>query len=208
MATRIKKTVTSKEVEKLIAEGWSFRLKKVKGRTYISTRKGKNENGLGAYSEESWTLITKLLRKGRVEDGITENEPSKLNNITGPNVEALGADARNWLSIQRTIHKIRRCLFKDSDDFCTYWQWLKEPPIIFQGAEYLAQRKVEGNGEYVWYLKALDYVCWDCPVFVDERVVELLERRFAERCGVLPSGRNTLATRILRQKVTRELPRA
>ena len=190
MGARNKKTVIVEEVEKLIAEGWSFRVKKVKERKYISARKGKYEKGLGAHSEENWALINRLLRKGRIEAGVPAYEPFKVNDSSRPKGVMLFNEVREWFSAKRTGHKMSTCIFKGNDDFCTYWQWFVEPPIIVQDPSYPIRRKGTSNGDLgVWYLRATEYVCWDCPVFMDDRIVELIERRIAVRHGVLSTGK-------------------
>jgi hypothetical protein len=188
MEVHIKKKVTEEEVEKLIAEGWNFRVKKVKGRNYISARKGKNENGLGAYSEENWALINRLLRKGHGKEGSVEKEPTKINKSNRPDVDALFASAREWLHIRRTTHAMIRCLFKGSDGFCTYWRWLEEPPFAEIDSMDLTdpiRRKVVSKGDSgVWVLKAYGFVCADCPAFIDEKIVELIWRLIIKKHGM------------------------
>ena len=51
-----------KDIEALAADGWRFRKKKRKDAIYISARKGKEEKGLGRYSNEYWAMIEDVTR--------------------------------------------------------------------------------------------------------------------------------------------------
>ena len=44
----------------LAADGWKPRVKKTKGRPYISLYKGNTDRGLGLYDEERWNLLTSM----------------------------------------------------------------------------------------------------------------------------------------------------
>ena len=50
-------SISQKDVKKWKNEGWTFRIKKVKGNKYITRRKGNRERGMGRFDDDLWALI-------------------------------------------------------------------------------------------------------------------------------------------------------
>ena len=55
------KNPDEKDINSYIREGWHFRIKTVKGRKYITRRKGQMERGIGPYNPDLWGSITQLV---------------------------------------------------------------------------------------------------------------------------------------------------
>ena len=56
-------------------DGWSFRIKVVKGNRYITRRKGKQETSLGRYNNELWNMIEATsIEKTRQEERVEQEK--------------------------------------------------------------------------------------------------------------------------------------
>jgi hypothetical protein len=71
-----KDTVNREDVEQLHHTGWSFRVKTVKKKQYLSARKGGEEKGLGLYTQDLRKLISEFSKPRQRNGGTIDGEPS------------------------------------------------------------------------------------------------------------------------------------
>jgi len=194
-----KKRVDPDEVASLIGEGWSFRIKVVKGRRYVTARRGRSERSLGPYSEELWTHIQRLRK-----------EDTRARSVASPEADVSGLSARahagelelmildrihDRIQSYRGAHMTAYCLFKGGDGYCEYWVWSSELPFMDEVRRHFGEdtfRKVydEASGTERWVMRAIGFTCKDCPAFLDERMIDLFNSRSQSRGGLtnLPSS--------------------
>lgn len=117
------------DIEAFLKEGWNFRVKVVKGRRYVTRRKGQQERSLGPYSEELWDTIVRV-RKLIQEEGIHVPQKERVDDSDGsPGIRSdlLKAAERNsnWLDqsldLERSVYMMTRCVHRDDDGNCIYW---------------------------------------------------------------------------------------
>jgi ribosomal protein L34 len=176
-----KKRISADELKRLRNDGWRFRTKTAKGKRYISARKGKDEQGLGPFSEELWGEIQNLTDLyGGLKEGASIKE--KTSNEERENLRTLGTVIKERLRVRRGAHMARCCLFKDGENYCEYWLWDKEPQdysIItnIYGENMFRVSGDEAAGSRRWAIKAFSLTCAGCPAFVDERMKKLSKEK-------------------------------
>jgi hypothetical protein len=178
-----KKRVDPDEVASLIGEGWSFRIKVVKGRRYVTARRGRSERSLGPYSEELWTHIQRL----RKEDTRARSASSPEADLSGlgeeGKLELMILDRiHDSIQIYRGAHMTVHCLFKGGDGYCEYWVWSSELSFMDEVRRHFGEdtfRRVydEASGTEKWVMRAIGFTCKGCPAFLDERMIELIKSR-------------------------------
>ena len=60
-----KREITEEEISRYIDQGYYFRVKEVNGIKYITRRKGREEKGMGRYTEEVWSMIQRARSQTR-----------------------------------------------------------------------------------------------------------------------------------------------
>ena len=142
-------SVNQDKIDNWKKDGWTFRIKTVKGKRYITRRKGKQEKSLGRFDENIW----KLIQRGTVL-------PKQV-------VERIEA--------QQTIESILRVYrsFEMSldcshivDGFCYFWRY-DEQPGFFRIADKVSlseyYREVDfGVESSFWVFKAEAFYCRGC----------------------------------------------
>jgi hypothetical protein len=143
------------EIKEWKKEGWKFRVKKVKGKQYITRRKGKHEKGLGRYSDRLWKLI---------QD--TKIEPSEFERKL--EAEKMVEDI---LKMIRVRHMSLNCSHV-VEGFCHNWKYDEEPGFFNivddRIGEGYYKQIVPGNGPLFWVFKAVNFYCKDCSAFREE----------------------------------------
>ena len=69
VASTTRRKWTEAELQALLKDGWYFRVKKSKGRDYITRRKGQTERSLGPFDEDLWNLIKRTRVDEASENG-------------------------------------------------------------------------------------------------------------------------------------------
>ena len=145
-------SVTREKIREWKRDGWKFRVKDVKGKRYISRRRGGEERGLGGYNEGLWRLIQS-----------TKVEPSKLElrDEVERAVEDIVKRIREYHMSSSCVHVV--------DGFCDYWR-IDERLGFFNivdarlGEGYYRE-VVTGEGSSYWVFRAARFYCANCPVF-------------------------------------------
>ena len=185
-----KKGVDPDEVASLIGEGWSFRIKVVKGRRYVTARRGRSERSLGPYSEELWTHIQRLRKEGTEARSVSSPEADVIGLSDAGKLELMTLDRiHHRIQIERGAHMTVHCLFKGGDGYCEYWVWDNELRFMDEVRRHFGEdtfRRVydEASGTEKWVMRAIGFTCKGCPAFLDERMIDLFNRRNQGRGGL------------------------
>ena len=77
-------TAIREEIEELPYNGWNFRVKTIKGKQYLSARKGIEEKGLGLYTQDLRDRIAELSKPKQSIGSDTDKplNPSTIYNVT------------------------------------------------------------------------------------------------------------------------------
>jgi hypothetical protein len=143
------------EIREWIREGWSFRVKTVKGKEYISRRIGDVEKGMGRYEPNTWRLIQNTIAELSERKQIEENQRIAMNSL----IEAL--------ETVRTLEVLMNCSYI-VDGYCSFWRYKEKPEIFGQADERYKDeywRKNESYGVHPWIFKVLPWYCNNCPAF-------------------------------------------
>jgi len=175
------------EAETLLKYGWIPRIKTVKGRNYITLRKGENERSLGPYEKEYWSKIYKLsevkLKPNIVEIEDLKDAMAKTNNTIAElraELEKLkGEKAFEDLGrLKEDVAKIKvsfdyleytakwrvlmdrpeySCKLLGKDGYCTRWFWDEEQRFRLQ--------KQDNRGKWHDSVREHPRICVACPIF-------------------------------------------
>lgn len=172
------------DIEAFLKEGWNFRVKVVKGRRYVTRRKGQQERSLGPYSEELWDTIVRV-RKLIQEEGVHVPQKERVDDSDGsPGIRSdlLKAAERNsnWLDqsldLERSVYMMTRCVHRDDDGNCIYWAWGRKPGFfehaeaLFLAEDFKLVRVLGGNEAEKWVVRASTWFCKHCPSFLDSQL--------------------------------------
>ena len=138
------------DIENWKKDGWSFRVKVVKGNRYITRRKGKLETSLGRYSDELWSMVEETTIENTREEERVDNEKR----IT------------DMLSIIRPALMSRVCRHI-VDGYCYFWR-SDEPYGFFSIADDIGDgfyRKIDEGDSSFWVFKAVPFYCKNCSAF-------------------------------------------
>lgn len=171
-----KREITKKEISDYIDQGYYFRVKKVNGKKYITRRKGREEKGLGRYTEEKWSMIEQARKQ---TDDSTLETPSEITaskpeEITSVKPMELFKPFIEEASLSRGLIMFTDCMHKE-DTMCTYWHWETRPsffdtldkldgsgPSSYELTEFLS----EGQKVQRWTVKAQVAFCINCPAYI------------------------------------------
>jgi len=125
------------EAGKLIKEGWIPRIKTVKGRNYMTLRKGGNERSLGPYEKECWSEINKLSGVKPKPDLMEIEDLKDAMAKANDTIAALKADfeklkAEKASNVSRPLDlKASNCFlaeaYTEKETFCSKYAWDEEP---------------------------------------------------------------------------------
>jgi hypothetical protein len=164
-----------------IRDGWNFRIKTVKGRRYITRRRGQEERGLGPYNENFWNLISHLVQLN-AETGAPQAQDRRIPKTEAykpsegkPELVHFEEDFGRLLeklSMDRGVTMMMSCGHRDGEGFCTYWNW-EEKPDFFELMDelhfdvfYMKKTIFVGSHESErWVLKAMHWYCWGCSAY-------------------------------------------
>ena len=142
-------SVNQDEIEYWKNDGWAFRIKTVKGKRYITRRKGKQEKSLGRFDEKLWNLIQRgsVIPK-KVEERIKAQQT----------IESL-------LRVYRSFEMSLDCSHI-VDGFCYFWRY-GEQPGFFRIADKVSlseyYKEVDfGVESSFWVFKAEHFYCRGC----------------------------------------------
>ena len=145
-------SVTRDQIREWKKDGWKFRVKVVKGKKYISRRRGGEEKGLGRYDDGLWRLI---------ED--TEVEPSDLE-LRGE-VERV---VEGLVKVIRENHMSSSCVHI-VDGFCDFWRYRERLGFFnivdARLGEGYYREVVTGVGSSYWVFRAERFYCAGCTAF-------------------------------------------
>ena len=131
-------------------DGWSFRIKVVKGNRYITRRKGKQETSLGRYNNELWNMIEATsIEKTRQEERVEQEK--RITDI---------------LSVIRPSLMSRICKHI-VDGYCYFWR-SDEPYGFFSIADDIGDgfyRRIDEGDSSFWVFKAVPFYCKNCSAF-------------------------------------------
>ena len=138
------------EIRNWKKDGWSFRVKVVKGKKYITRRKRKQEKSLGRYSDKLWNLIEKT----SIEKTQQEKRVEQENRIT------------NILSVIRPALMSRVCKHI-VDGYCFFWR-SDDPYGFFSIADNIGDgfyKNINDGNSSFWVFKAVPFYCKNCSAF-------------------------------------------
>jgi hypothetical protein len=148
---------TEDDIREWKKEGWKFRVKTVKGKRYITRRKGKEEKGLGRHRDVLWKLIE------NTSIGPTRSE---LRREGMELVEGLMTQLRASYMSLYCIHVI--------EGFCSYWRFRDKPGFFNIVDDRIGEgyyRQVEaGKESSFWVFKAVNFYCINCPAFGNKQM--------------------------------------
>ena len=144
-------SINQDEIKHWKNEGWTFRVKTVKGKKYITRRKGKQEKGLGRFNETLWKLIQRnsLLSKRDIERSEAKKSIMSL------------------MDIYRSFEMSLDCSYI-VDGFCHFWKYSEQPGFFriadraFDGEFY---RRVDFDESSFWVFKAENFYCYGCTSY-------------------------------------------
>jgi ribosomal protein L34 len=132
-------------------DGWKFRVKTVKGKKYITRRRGKQEKGLGRFDEILWKMINRgsILSKKDLERIEYEKQ-----------IESLMYVYRGFEMSLDCVHI--------TDGYCFFWKY-DEQPGFFRLADSISAgtyyRKVDHDAKLFWVFIALPFYCRGCTAY-------------------------------------------
>jgi hypothetical protein len=165
--------------------GWHFRAKTVKGRKYITRRKGQEERGVGPFDPDLWASINRLIPQTAEEEAPSIQEESVL----GKDTNDLPKRTHDWVRrseefrmelrrlqeyifTHRGLEMVRTCMHIDDEGFCTYWSWENKPNYFglfeeLMGSGNYKKQKISKKDLPVdrWLVKAIHWYCSCCPVY-------------------------------------------
>lgn len=151
------------DARRYIDEGYSFRVKTVKNRKYITARKGQKEKSLGPYTEEKWRTITGM----KIEPVTGREKPVKKIFQENP----LDAEINALKSI-RMLHKFMNCKHVSKERVCTYWK-ISNPDLIKMARDGLSETLYKVYADVkdgkVLQFRVIAMVCMDCTAFKDRK---------------------------------------
>ena len=151
-------------IRSFIDDGWNFRVKRSKGRRYITRRRGQVERSLGPYSEELWNLIQRLLEE--------KSRPPVKQAVKEEDFLSLLDSLINTIRSERSVKMMAMCKYKDEEGFCAFWTRDVKPSyyqilerLDFQGDILLRETTVEDTKGSKWMVKARPWFCEGCSAF-------------------------------------------
>jgi len=178
------KEVNEETILGYIEQGWYFRTKVVKGRRYITRRKGQEERGFGPFDPDVWATIDQMRE-------MSDEEPRSIGKGPRPD-EGAGESSRvvsdrtrpgevtesEWsrldkeISMDRGIQMMMSCVYRDDEGYCSYWDWEDKPNFFgllddLIGGEIYKKKRISRDGLIVerWLVRPLHWYCSPCPVY-------------------------------------------
>jgi hypothetical protein len=145
-------SVSRDQIREWKKDGWKFRVKVVKGKRYVSRRRGGEEKGLGLYDDGLWRLIR--------DTGVGPSDLELRGEVEGV-VEGL-------VKVIREYHMSSSCVYI-VDGFCDFWRYRERQGFfnivdVRRGVGYYRE-VVTGEGSSYWVFRAERFYCAGCPAF-------------------------------------------
>jgi len=163
------------EAETLLKAGWIPRIKTVKGRNYITLRKGVNERSLGPYEKEYWSELSKLSgakQKPHIEE-IEElkDAMAKTNNTIAElraELEKLKAEKtpntshiQDWKASNCSLAET----YMEKETFCSKYSWDEEPHELiklYPNVTFKRSAIKAGDEQQKWRFTPHSDICAPC----------------------------------------------
>ncbi|MFC1803095.1 hypothetical protein ACFL0D_03910 [Thermoproteota archaeon] len=162
---------SSEEIKELVEAGWNFRIKKVKGKNYITRRKGQTEKSMGPYNEKLWTNIREIVKK---KPKLSEKSVTSLSKF-----EILFKKWDEQLGTIRGFNAMNTCLFLDKERFCSYYGYNRKPGFMLTGEkmtdiDFIKLKEFNQNGvkKHLWIHKANIEYCKNCHAYISKKMKE------------------------------------
>ena len=180
------------DVEALLSEGWTPRVRHVKGKDYITLRKGSQERSLGPHSEELWRRVSV---KAGTRPPKTPVEISKPPPAVGVQAEELNRVKEQvqillekvdrfeaWSRL--TEWKVENCrhIYEwFGHVICVAWRWDRKPTALMERLPRVQFARLKADWEkHRWYASPHPDLCGQCTKFMEakpygEHVAEKIE---------------------------------
>jgi len=174
---------TREQIKNLFSGGYYFRKKNVKGRVYITARKGSKEKSLGAFKEGNWEYIRKLtgIKESSTESKQGHKRELKSWDLVRRELEEVRGELQNIF----LMHKISDCIYRGEDGYCKCWRFLDQPSRALESflekirrffGEDVIVKVEEADGSKYWVFKAIGLTCRDCVAFMDGRMLNIIKK--------------------------------
>jgi len=175
------------QIESWIAEGWTFRVKEIHGKRYMTRRKGKLERSLGPFSEEKWRQISnykaKFEEKPAKPAAFTDEQLTVLSQLRErvDGIEGLlkrlkkeYLDTKRKLEVpvdllkESALRRVRDdhfgCFHMGKDGYCTWWHYYGRKSLHEQKEDSITEG---GILKKVWRdnVKSNPEICASCPSY-------------------------------------------
>lgn len=175
---------SEEEIAEYIRDGWTFRVKKVKGRKYITRRKGQKERGLGLFTPVNWKLISSLLEKTESKEEILEED--KTNARAQRQIEGTLKKIDDQLQQERGAVMMKSCYYVDDALYCLYWNFEKKPAYFKTEEELFGspstslykRKKIIFGGKMSsrWVYRASPWFCSKCTAYISPKIIETINK--------------------------------
>ena len=180
-----KKDVYKENILGYIEQGWNFRIKVVKGRRYITRRRGQVERGFGPFDPYVWATINQMnekmpdeesrsIRRGpSLDEGAEESSSLVRNGIRSSEVtETKWVRLQEEISMHQGIQMMQSCIYRDNEGFCSYWNWENKPNFFgllddLIGSKMYKKKRISRDGLTVnrWLVRTMHWYCSRCSVY-------------------------------------------
>jgi hypothetical protein len=146
------------EIIKWKNDGWTFRVKTVKGKRYITRRKRNREKSYGRYNERIWNIIKNTI----AELSVSEQQVRAVADWRRGKELIKGL-----LGVTRITHMSKSCAHV-IDGYCYFWKYDVKPAwfkIVNDGIGNGYYKQVLEGGSFLWVFKALPFYCENCPEY-------------------------------------------
>lgn len=178
------------EIIQLLEEGWTPRIKTVKGHRYITLRKGKKEKSLGPHNEELWNQLKALIPLPKFEQRpLKKLEIYESLKALSHRVEDLESELK-WLKSRPNVgeEKATQCNHIKSwygRKFCGAWGWEKKPSTLIAMFPNVFFKRNKMGGESLWRFTPHQDICMACTRFMetdpsDEYEIARLNERISQ----------------------------
>jgi len=166
-------------------QGWRFRIKVVKGRRYITRRKGQEERGFGPFDPYVWATIGQMREKmldeeprsiergPRLDEGVGESSrvvPDRIRPVE--DMESMWKRLDEAIAMDRGVQMMMSCMYRNDEGYCSYWNWENKPNFFgllddLVGGVIYKKKRITKNGLTVdrWLVWTMHWYCSRCSVY-------------------------------------------
>lgn len=180
-----KREISDEEISGYIDQGYYFRVKEVKGKKYITRRKGREEKSLGRYAEKVWLMI--LRAQNQIDEAISEKPTETISEQPDekliPDTRRILDQLKEEISLSKALIMFTNCMHIE-EGLCTYWHWETRPGFfdtldkfdsVPESSYELTDIVQEGRIEKRWTVKAQGLFCLNCPAYISEKDIAFVE---------------------------------